>query len=745
MINEIGTLRSLPNGESVFVGSSSGVFFINTVRRAFSHAAATTSRRRSVNDHSVLTPAALASPEECILGPESQGERLRSDRNVPDGLGDLPPHAVATDLVISYFRTWHPLLPFLHGPTCLQELESLYSRDGESQTRRPRSQTLAITLQCLFNLAKLDRPDLPSLGNSHIRSDEQLLSSLGPIALRRDLASIQALLAAQLYFVATMSLQAASTTGGLILRSVYKSGLHRCPFRYSTLDASDRDIRKRVFWSVYTLDRYISQSLGYPLGIQDSDIDVCLPGAVELHEPVMPEKGIEEGTSPQDSILHLPANHPQRQHASEDSETESPGIRTRESIGQAHEGERTFNPSAQNAPNESDAASQRRKQHQSVQANFVRYSGLVGRMLETFHKSIHVRSANRQNILLLKADIDAWGNDMPLRTNFQPANADSESIGHEVFFQVARQQLILLVNRPSLSLEPSSAEFRHAIQICIGASRSIIQLLEGHFSSLKILFWPGFMSAVWMSGLVLVFACQLKLHGMSNGISDISASLRIIETMTQRWKIAQNCHDALSMLLENIQQPLAPISLLDSHTDSRVDQNFDSHRSQHSRSSMRGEKRGWQGDSYDQSDRRETSRRRVSFENGPAVSLPRGPLPGRASARHSLDGFASASMLNNQEYYSGTTAAAPSTGTNHMQGQYYPGQSADMPPPLQDRHFMQQQQQTQMCEFPMVNETRGNDLNVPPTVAPNFEFTTSYDVFDGAAWGSLLELVEPHE
>lgn len=30
----------------------------------------------------------------------------------------------------------------------------------------------------------------------------------------------------------------------------------------------------------------MSQALGLPLGIQDSDIDVCVPGTEELHRPV---------------------------------------------------------------------------------------------------------------------------------------------------------------------------------------------------------------------------------------------------------------------------------------------------------------------------------------------------------------------------------------------------------------------------------------------------------------------------
>jgi hypothetical protein len=520
MINEIGTLRALPNGESLFVGSSSGVFFINTVRRAFSHAAGA-SRRRSLNDDTNPSLASLPSPEECIFGPESYAEAAWSrPTGAPsdgDGVGELPSHTVAKELLITYFRIWHPLLPFLHGPSCLGELEALYDGEADSQPRKPGSLSMAIILRCLFNIAKLDRPDLPPLGRSCIGSEEQLLFSLSTLSLKRDLTSIQALLAAQLYFVATMSLQAASTTGGLVLRSIFKSGLHRCPFRYSTFSANDRDMRKRVIWSAYTLDRYTSQSLGHPLGIQDSDIDVCPPGKIELHKPVFSNNRMEEGTSLEESILHLPANHPQRQTCAD-----SPQVQPQEQL--VHERDEEQPIESHHSQNiEVESILQRRRRNQSVQAQFVRYSRLVGRMIEMFHKSIHVRSVSRQDILFLKADIDAWGNDMPYAefAGLNPAmtpDARSSSLNQDLFFGVARQQLLLLVNRPSLSLEPNSAEFRHAVQICIGAARSIIRMLEAHFNLRETLFWPGFMSAVWMSGLVMVFACQLKLHSISNAI-----------------------------------------------------------------------------------------------------------------------------------------------------------------------------------------------------------------------------------
>ncbi|RAR08284.1 Zn(II)2Cys6 transcription factor [Stemphylium lycopersici] len=552
MAREIGSLRALRDGESLFIGSSSGVFFVNTVRRAFSQAAAAATaaanRQRSgpVNAEAHASMSSLPTPEECIYGPASNAEPVQSSATIPpepSSVAELPSQELTNELLIAYFRTWHSLVPFLHGPTCLEELEVLYASTPAGQSVRPRSLSMAVTLQCILNIAKLDRPDLPHLGSYSIHTDEQLLLALTPLSLKCDLASIQALLAAQLYFVATMCLHAASTVGGIILRSIYRSGLHRCPVRYASLNANEREMRKRLFWSAYCLDRFVSQSLGHPLGFQDSDIDVCKPGQTELHEPVSPNGPTEEGILPTETILHLPSNHPRRRPVSEEEEPsresrsrsaegreggerEEEQVLAADETGQADEENEAEEERTQDggeaARNESgqDSGTGTRSQNQSMQAQFIRYSRLVTRMIELFHKSIHVRSSSRRDILFLKADIDAWANTLPLfvaSSGTTGAESESPALDWDLFLKVAHQQLVLLVNRPALSLEPTSAEFYHAIQICVAAARSILRLLEplrlrGH------LFWPGFMSSVWMSGLIMAFACQLKFYSMPNAI-----------------------------------------------------------------------------------------------------------------------------------------------------------------------------------------------------------------------------------
>jgi hypothetical protein len=104
---------------------------------------------------------------------------------------------------------------------------------------------------------------------SAIDSVERTLST--PTTIK----GLQAVVSVQLFLVSMLRHNAASRLGGLIVRMTFQIGLHRCPVRYASFTTEDIQLRKRLFWTVYCLDRHLCQSLGLPLGIRDDDIDVC--------------------------------------------------------------------------------------------------------------------------------------------------------------------------------------------------------------------------------------------------------------------------------------------------------------------------------------------------------------------------------------------------------------------------------------------------------------------------------------
>ncbi len=93
---------------------------------------------------------------------------------------------------------------------------------------------------------------------------------------------------------------------GMALRMAISLGLHQevsssptNPAAFGSapvLDETARERRRRVWWSIYSLDRIVSAKSGNPLTIQDEDIGVSLPLAAPQRGSPLPGGG--------DALLH---------------------------------------------------------------------------------------------------------------------------------------------------------------------------------------------------------------------------------------------------------------------------------------------------------------------------------------------------------------------------------------------------------------------------------------------------------
>ncbi|KAK3172185.1 hypothetical protein Dsin_033003 [Dipteronia sinensis] len=548
--SEIGTLKKLPNSGTSWVGSSSGVYFVNTVRRAFSAAL--------LDANASTIPAS----EDILTGEDADGRNYNgpvagAGHSVTEGdfrrvmlasLGRPPAdRELAMELVTSFFRCWHPLFPFMHGPRFLQDIELIYSMPDVTATGTfsPVESRRLANFQLIINIASLDRKDIHLPIESRIKSTSDVTRVAGCFSVNHDIASIQLLIAAELYLVATISLRQASTVAGMILKLIYHAGLHRCPLRYAALSLEDCEIRKRIFWSAYALDRHLSLSLGDPNTVQDSDIDVCLSGR-ELHKAVAQEFII----NPADELkMHMP--QPQSGPHGSGPPSDDPRVVNMNEGSEARE----------------------KAQREAAMTAYVHYGKLTGRIIEIFHKSIHARFQTPEAITFLNSDIETWWNDLPAAftneddeddqtTSSNRNNDDNPSTSQtpyqthkqlKPFFQILYHQLLLLLNRPRLSLDQSTAEFQHGLQICIKASRNTLTALRKHRDNGQSMLLPGLLSATWMAGLIIAFACQLGKYPKARAVADISNCLIVLESMGFRdWFTVKNCHKVLSLLLSNI-------------------------------------------------------------------------------------------------------------------------------------------------------------------------------------------------
>ncbi|PVH96033.1 hypothetical protein DM02DRAFT_632338 [Periconia macrospinosa] len=122
------------------------------------------------------------------------------------------------------------------------------------------------------------------------------LQELQEILQYHDIRSVQFLLLLAIHDLRAPKGPGAWTHVGLAIRICIDQGFHR---QHKALFASlaDLELRKRVFWTAYCLDRQLSIIMGRPFAISDHDIDAELP--LDLDEDVEEEtllRQVQQGT-----------------------------------------------------------------------------------------------------------------------------------------------------------------------------------------------------------------------------------------------------------------------------------------------------------------------------------------------------------------------------------------------------------------------------------------------------------------
>jgi hypothetical protein len=283
-------MRNLPGDKfPSFVGSASGIHFIRSVYGSIrqSHPPASGQAQTPEKD---IVPG-----EDDYLSSEVPGSTKRLWKDDEISAVHIP-HLKFQDLVewsASYFANWHPAYPFLHAPAILTFFRKL--ERNELPPINTHNGFEMVIIKSIMSISLADRrqsplatgPEFPSI--LVFETYDDAIGSL-QMALSRpaSIRSLQAALSVQLFLVSMLRLNAASRLGGLILRMALQLGLHRCPNRFPSFSTLDRELRQRLFWSIYCIDRLICQSMGLPLSLRDDDIDVCYPSEERHQAPCAP-------------------------------------------------------------------------------------------------------------------------------------------------------------------------------------------------------------------------------------------------------------------------------------------------------------------------------------------------------------------------------------------------------------------------------------------------------------------------
>lgn len=183
----------------------------------------------------------------------------------------------------SYFDHWHPGFPFLHAPSLVDYMRHIAQAGLQLPAPSPSTALQHVILRSVMSISIADRRQMdaackPIPSTLAFSSYNEAINSIQLVLTEESsILSLQALVSVQLFLITMHRYNAAARLEGLAIRMAFQLGLHRCPLRTASAPAKEAELRKRLFWSIYCIDRYISIRLGTPLGIRSDEMDVCFP------------------------------------------------------------------------------------------------------------------------------------------------------------------------------------------------------------------------------------------------------------------------------------------------------------------------------------------------------------------------------------------------------------------------------------------------------------------------------------
>ncbi|KAF4333955.1 transcriptional activator acu-15 [Fusarium beomiforme] len=257
-------LLGVENSDSYFMGASSGRTFIEAFKRKI---------QETGKPSTDFNPEAFLHIQGCKpLGPKSPEQSLR-----------VPPRLFSDRCVNVYFQEWAPLFPILHKPTFLHIYEEFVADPEKVKGNHKLAQ-----LYLVFNIAGLssENPDLPQLAACEC----QWQTALDAIIMEDTMNTLQCLSLALLYCTMRADYKRLQHYKSIAIGLSHRLGLHQSQKRFS-FGALTIETRKKVFWTLYTLDCFSAATLGLPKLLKEEDIQTEYP--CDTDDEYVTEKGFQ--------------------------------------------------------------------------------------------------------------------------------------------------------------------------------------------------------------------------------------------------------------------------------------------------------------------------------------------------------------------------------------------------------------------------------------------------------------------
>ncbi|KAK9778261.1 putative Transcription factor domain-containing protein [Seiridium cardinale] len=185
----------------------------------------------------------------------------------------LPPNAAARRFVDAYFRNVNRAYPFVDRNKVLNDLETL----GDFPQRKQDADSTLLYLIMAIGCTTLQRAGQVPVGTTS-KFEVAYPDIIQECLCRESIESIQILVLLALYSLFDPLAPSAWSLVSIAARQAMLLGLTRRSSDGRSMSAAEIELRHRLLWSIYVLDRMMATSLGLPTALNDENMDVPLPG-----------------------------------------------------------------------------------------------------------------------------------------------------------------------------------------------------------------------------------------------------------------------------------------------------------------------------------------------------------------------------------------------------------------------------------------------------------------------------------
>ncbi|KAJ5155296.1 hypothetical protein N7492_008099 [Penicillium capsulatum] len=293
----VGLLALNSSEAPAYVGSSSGLSLAanlgemvqNSVWNQFLSKTDNQASSELRNSSPQTTTGPLANASRTSHGSQSQNRLLRTDERPPKNV-EPPSDDMGVKIIDTYFTRLHTRYPFLNR----RQIWLLH----EDRWRLARTPNEGLTRSDRFAIFKLNM--VYAIGATLLEMSEKYaytaperfyataLQHVPTMCEARSTDNIEAMVLLVVYHLRTATSHGMWYMVGLAMRTAIDLGLHR-KANETNMDPFLVQMRRRLFWTVYYLERVVSMSLGRQFSISDRHIDLDLPLDVDddIQDPAL--------------------------------------------------------------------------------------------------------------------------------------------------------------------------------------------------------------------------------------------------------------------------------------------------------------------------------------------------------------------------------------------------------------------------------------------------------------------------